>query len=574
MKPTVQFLLYIFSSLFVQSQSSRDLPLPAANLQTLATGSYVIPMGNTLQVNASGYFNLRSYGLVIHLLNNHVKIKWVIKAGKVKDGIDFSGTAEKILPSFASATACNFVAGPFVIAAADTTGVAALVQTFYTNNSLTGNDRPAVYRLTAAAADVDVRYDLTGFIPKVAILNDGGNAAIHAGYLQKAAVPTANYQVAMATDLISRCYTFASEPHADVTAISSSKIDAVRSFVTYGGNFLAQCEAVLSYENRSNGYFQTTTGLVKENAAITPSSLAYPNADLSFSQFQGDFSISQGGSIRNWQLVAFGAYQNNAHNHANNTTGSVPVGASVSKLNPSGNAGGLVFYVGNHDFSSATSYPSVNGIRMYMNAVLTPVSLNLDCSIGSTRMYVLPLKAEKFTVSQKGGYAELSWVSYDLSSVTRYKIEVSNNGSIFHQTGLVSSDTAGTSSSAEMVYTFREPILAAKGSLLYYRLRSENNNGHSEYSEVRVLKVTGSFDFVNLFPNPVVDELRISLPEKWKGKPIVYELVDLNGKKLLHVGSSVTGGTQVFNLASFRKGYYILQIRCAGEQVYKRIVKN
>lgn len=272
--------------------------------------------------------------------------------------------------------------------------------------------------------------------------------------------------------------------------------------------------------------------------------------------------------------MAFGAYQNNAHNHANNTTGSVPVGASVSKLNPSGNAGGLVFYIGNHDFSSATSYPSVNGIRMYMNAVLTPVSLNLDCSIGSIRMYVLPLIAEKFTVCQKNGDAELSWVSYDLSSVTRYIIEVSTNGSDFRQTGIVTSASASAGTAVKMTYTFREPIRVAKGSLLYYRLCSEDDNGHSEYSEVRVLKVTDSFDFVNLFPNPVVNELNISLPEKWKGKPIVYELVDLNGKKLLHFSGSVTGNTQVFNLAHIGKGFYILQISCAGEQLYKRIVKN
>lgn len=576
MKTAVQLLLYLSLTLLVQSQSTKDLPSPAANLQTLASGSYVIPMDTTLQLNASGYFNLRSYGLVIHLLNNNVKIKWVIKAGKLKNGIDFSGTAEKILPSTASAATHNFIAGPFIIAAADTTGVAALVQTFYTNNSLSGNDRPAVYKLTASASNVDIRYDLTGFIPKVAILNDGGNAAIHSGYLQKAAVPTGNYQVAMATDLISKCYTFASEPHADTPAISSSKIDAVKTFVTYGGNFLAQCEAVLSYENRSNGYFHTTTGISKINGNISPSSLSYPNADLSFSQFQGNFDISQGGSVRNWQLVEFGAYKNNAHNHANNTTGSVPVGASVSKLNPSGNAGGLVFYIGNHEFSSATSYPSITGIRMYINAVLTPVSLNLDCSIGSTHMYVLPLKTEKFTVSQKDGYAELRWVSYDSSSATRYVIEKSLDGTTFHQTGVVTSGTAGTGSAAQMVYTFREPIRAAKGTLLYYRLRSEDNYGHSEHSDVRVLKVDdgGNPSLINLYPNPVVNQLQVSLPAQWMGKRIFYELVDLNGRIVARFDGTANSNKQQLNISHIGKGYYILYISCEGEQVHKKILKN
>jgi hypothetical protein len=65
----------------VQSQNT-DLPGPATNLQTLPLDSYIIAMDNTNQLNSSALFNLKAYGLVVYLLNNNIKVKWVITAGK------------------------------------------------------------------------------------------------------------------------------------------------------------------------------------------------------------------------------------------------------------------------------------------------------------------------------------------------------------------------------------------------------------------------------------------------------------------------------------------------------------
>ncbi|MFZ4771418.1 MAG: hypothetical protein ACOYLO_14640, partial [Ferruginibacter sp.] len=59
----------------------QDLPNPGSNLQTLPSGSYIIAMDNTNQSNTAGNFNLKSYGLIVHLLNNNVRMRWVITAG-------------------------------------------------------------------------------------------------------------------------------------------------------------------------------------------------------------------------------------------------------------------------------------------------------------------------------------------------------------------------------------------------------------------------------------------------------------------------------------------------------------
>ena len=60
-----------------------------AQSETFPTGSFIINMGAT---NPNTIANgLKPYGLIFDLLKNHnVPVKWVIGAGKVKDGIDFT----------------------------------------------------------------------------------------------------------------------------------------------------------------------------------------------------------------------------------------------------------------------------------------------------------------------------------------------------------------------------------------------------------------------------------------------------------------------------------------------------
>ena len=59
-----------------------------AATETFTTGAFIINMGVTPQTVANG---LKPYGLIYDLIkNNDVPIKWVIGAGKVKDGVDFT----------------------------------------------------------------------------------------------------------------------------------------------------------------------------------------------------------------------------------------------------------------------------------------------------------------------------------------------------------------------------------------------------------------------------------------------------------------------------------------------------
>lgn len=541
---TLSFCLLLFGG----KAQNTDLPGPSPQLQTLPAGSYVIAMDNTLQVNSGGDFNLKAYGLLVYLLNNNVRLKWSIKAGKAKDDVDFTAAAEQIKPTLvAGGSSRNFKAGPFVIFAADTTGVASLVDAFYTANALTGLNRPQVYRLTADAAAVDIRYDLSGFRPKAAVLTDGGNEKIHLAYMTAASIPTENYTESQGTDLLTNCFTFASEPHNSNsgTAVNNA-ILAIKDFVTKGGNFLAQCEAVLNYENNTLGRFQTTGGITASNTNIG-TTLSYAHADLSFSQYEGSYNASAGGSLKNWKMV--GTTTNNEHDHATGTgTNTTVIGASVSKHYY--DKGGLVFYIGNHSFST-TSTAGINGIRMYLNAFLTPSNTNCPKLVFTP----LDVTLSQFAGTLQHGKARLSWTVTNNEQVKQFVLEKSINGTdyTFEHTVLPS---ARPGAEAYQYFT-----LPGKGKT-YYRLLVTDQQGRRHYSPVVALSTgTDGPPHLTVLPNTYRDGVRIGYYSN-KNDLLTVRLYHLSGALIYSGKASIAEGVNVLSIppaVASKPGVYFIQ---------------
>ena len=557
--------------LSVNGQATKDLPRPLANLMNLPANSYVIPMDNSLQQNSSGYFNLKAYGLIVHLLNNKVKLKWVIRAGKSKDAADFTVAAGRLLPVTDAISVRSFSSGPFVINATDTSGVAALINSFYTSNGLTGNNRPAVFKTTQAVM-VDVRYDMAGYVPKAGVIKDGDNTAIHLSYFEFASVPKLNYDSIRATDLLTRCFNFASEPHDDFVA--ETEMRAVRSFISNGGNFLAQCDAVLAYENHSLGRFQTTNGVTKVNSNISPTSVVYPNADLSFSQFQGEFSISQGGSLRNWQLSTLSFNANNAHQHAaNNNLSRSPIGASVSKLTNADRGGGLVFYIGNHEFKSLTTISSINGIRMYLNAFLTPASINNNCTPGATLLNVLSFRPAFFDVVKRNENAFLTWgVAKDIN-LSAIMVERSLNAVDFETVTKIDGKNFIDDNDIKN-YNFEE-LLPADQAVVYYRIKFVDFTGALYYSEVKNLRYgqVRPVSSLKVFPNPAVNNLTVQLPTSWSTNETVLQVTDFFGRVMMQ--HKAAGQTLIsLDMSRISSGSYFIKV-ISKEMVYsQQVIKN
>ena len=537
---------------------AQDLPNPPANLQTMPTGSYIIAMDTTYQLNGA-LFNLKAYGLVTYLLYNNVKLKWVIRAGKVKDAADFTVNSTQLKPTLNSTvTSRAFAGGPFVVYAPDTTGVGALIDGFYTSAGLAAAAKPKVY-VSTQNVTVDMRYDLSGFKPYAAILNDGGNAAIHTAFMTAASIPTASYYVSFGTSFQTICATFASEPHNNSTTVSrtDSIVLALRTFAYAGGNILFQCAAIPYYENSTNGYLQSTGGVTTTNLAIGITD-SFPNADLSFSQVVGVISASQGGSVQNWQINGSGS--NSVHGHVfgfspNNSI----MASSVSKLLAT--TGGLVFYLGSHNYST-TNNQNINGIRMYLNAFLTP---SIMVCIGA-----LPVKLINFEGRKANELVSLNWEVQQNEDCSSFEVEASKDSKSFYTIRTLSS----TDVNGRADYEITIPDSKENN---FYRLKMISRNQGTCYS--KILKLSNANEIattITLQGNPVHDQLSFTINGASSSNYSVY-LYNTQGVKIyesllpLHMGSIKVEIPLRENIPT---GILILEVNDTKQTLRTKIVKN
>jgi uncharacterized repeat protein (TIGR01451 family) len=347
-----------------QAALCQDLPPTYSTMTTIPTGSYVIPMDNVNQAVGTP-FNIKAYGLANRLLQNNIPLYWVIKAGKAKDDADFSVMAKRIKPSSLATASRTFSGGPLVVLPQYRDQALAFINAF-------GNN-VAVFE-TTAAVDVPVRYVLS-HKPLIAV--GSVNSAIHTDLLDYALIP--NYVAVTDTTVnAGTCVTLVTQAHTeDPRAITN-----IKAFVQSGGNFLAQCAAVNTYENIVPlGQFQTNRGYVIDNV---DTDLTYPNGDMPYSQFIGALRSKPGGREQDWMLSNSNFINNTFIAAQNSGAYTDHYAATISKLFYAGK-GGMVAYLGGHEYATGgNDVEVINGQRMLLNMVLQPPSRPTACNIDLT----------------------------------------------------------------------------------------------------------------------------------------------------------------------------------------------
>ncbi len=540
------FVIFLFSN--AVNAQNRDLPFPTPNINLMPAGSLVIAMDNTNQSNP-GYFNLKAYGLIITLLNRNVNLKWVIASGKAHDAIDFSVNAERLYPTFVASSLRDFKAGPFVIYATDTSGIRSFINTF--NNAQTASNRVNIYR-TTSPVNVDIRYEMLGNIPKAAILNDGGKAAIQEGFMTNAGIPTTNYAiVSTATNLFANCFTFASEPHNDGGNGSiNSIIDSIRKFVTVqGGNFLAECHSIPTYENAFNGRFQSSLGINGNTNTSLSNNVFYSNADLSMGQFEGYYDPNQTGHTQTFFRTAGSNATNNFYPIIRGNTNALDsvFGASVSKFK-AGN-GGLVFYLGNHDFNG-NRIEILNGQRMYLNAFLTPAAYPSCPTLGPLEIKLTSFYGKKIAELQK---VQLFWATTKEINTKKFIIERSTDGINFSE--IANLLPTGTSNSEVKYSTFDNTPVTGKN---YYRLVEVEFSGLRSYSNIIAINFSSTKQDIEVYPNPVKDFAVINFNNLPINNNSLY-IFDATGRQVL-AKRNIFGNNVRLDLSNLNAGMYIVRI--------------
>ena len=156
---------------------------------------------------------------------------------------------------------------------------------------------------------------------------------------------------------------------------------------------------------------------------------------------------------------------------------------------------------------------------------------------------------------------------------SHFVVERSTNGVDFTDAGIIF--TEGNSELSRS-YSFKDAVSTSGNGILYYRLRIVDIDGQYEHSLIRIVKLGVSDGKLELqtFPNPVVNELRITIPENWQNKQVVYELYTNDGQLLKRFLVKSATQTEVINMQFYQPGSYIVKALNDKEIATQRIIKR
>ena len=186
---------------------------------------------------------------------------------------------------------------------------------------------------------------------------------------------------------------------------------------------------------------------------------------------------------------------------------------------------------------------------------------------------ILPVKLIDFTAKYDKNKVILNWSTAEEKQFSHFVIERSTDGKNFSDAALLF--TEGTSENKKD-YSYTDANLANKGGLLYYRLRMVDIDKNTSYSAVRIIRLADEKATLTLtsYPNPVVSDLRVTIPANWQGKKIYFELVNGNGQTVKIQKNAIASQTETITVSSLGRGIYFVKAYCGSETAQQRILKN
>jgi len=187
----------------------------------------------------------------------------------------------------------------------------------------------------------------------------------------------------------------------------------------------------------------------------------------------------------------------------------------------------------------------------------------------------LPVKFSSFTAALNGSKkVDLKWTTSAEMNVSHFVVERSTDGVNFSDAGVV---FAMGNSSTDMHYAFPDNIAGIDQPVIYYRLRCVDVDGFTEYSGTRMIRLVSKPEnqiTIMTYPNPVSNELRITVPSAWQNKKVVYELFTANGQTIKRLERGNSTQTETLNTSQLSKGLYIIRVSCNGETAQQKIIKH
>lgn len=187
--------------------------------------------------------------------------------------------------------------------------------------------------------------------------------------------------------------------------------------------------------------------------------------------------------------------------------------------------------------------------------------------------HTLPVTLTDFSAMLRNDKADLKWITATESNVSHFMVERSTDGKDFSDAALV---FAYGNSTIQRTYQFSDDLSKISGGVVYYRLKMQDDDGSFTYSPTRMLKLDKPQTSLSLslYPNPVVNEVKVTIPASWQGNPVVYEVFNTNGQKVFERRNEYASQTESISLTSCQRGVYIVKASNEIASAQNKIIKN
>jgi hypothetical protein len=184
----------------------------------------------------------------------------------------------------------------------------------------------------------------------------------------------------------------------------------------------------------------------------------------------------------------------------------------------------------------------------------------------------LPLTLLDWNARLNDNKVLLSWATDMQKNTSHFVIERSTNGKDYDEAMLL---FAEGNSDKYTEYSYTDKLPAGSAGVLYYRLRMVDIDGQFKYSTVRVVRLGKTNEALSIatYPNPVQNELRITVPNNWQNKRIVYEVFNTSGQSLRKVINTRSSQTENIAFNEMAAGIYVVKVTCENESAVKQVLK-
>ena len=185
---------------------------------------------------------------------------------------------------------------------------------------------------------------------------------------------------------------------------------------------------------------------------------------------------------------------------------------------------------------------------------------------------LLPVTLINWSAVYTNNNIALKWTTTSEKNASHFIIERSFDGVDYSDAAML---FAVGNSSISNNYAYNDKVPAGSSGVIYYRLKMADMDGRYKTADVRIVRIGKQADGLKIqaYPNPVVNDVRVTIPQSWQGKSISYQLTNANGQVIKSYTVQYASQTEVIGMSQSPAGMYVLRVINGNETAVQSVVK-